>query len=220
MTESGKRRYIWGTIALTILLVAVLLWPNGTTNTTSKPQQCAAADIETTSTSKPTTRQTTYHKRPAHTRETINWDSIYSQPKEFHSKYDDFKVELNSADTTDLKELRGIGSSFANRIIKYRNLLGGYYKKEQLKEVYGMTDALYEMIAPHIEVDASLLIGININLATLDELKRHPYLDYYLAKAMVRYREQYGPYNSKEELLDIALMDQPKYNQIEKYITL
>lgn len=63
-------------------------------------------------------------------------------------------VELNSADTTELKTVRGIGSVFANRIVKYRKLIGGYHSKDELLEVYGITPERYEGIAPQVWVDA------------------------------------------------------------------
>lgn len=138
----------------------------------------------------------------------------------YKSKYESFMVELNGADTMDLRQLRGIGSTYAKRIVKYRHLLGGYRSKEQLKEVYGMSDSLYAAIAPHILVDTSLATTLDANKATIDELKRHPYLDYYQAKAIVSYRNRNGNFRSKEELMNVTLIDQETYNKIEQYISI
>ncbi|MDY6426401.1 MAG: helix-hairpin-helix domain-containing protein [Bacteroidales bacterium] len=97
-------------------------------------------------------------------------------------------LELNSADTLQLQELRGIGPGFARRIVKYREKLGGYYAKEQLMEIYGFTEELYGKVAPHITVDASKIRRLDVNTLGIAELKQHPYISFYEAKAMVEYR--------------------------------
>ena len=97
-------------------------------------------------------------------------------------------LELNSADTLQLQELRGIGPGFARRIVKYREKLGGYYAKEQLMEIYGFTEELYGKVAPHITVDASKIRRLDVNAHGIAELKLHPYISFYEAKAIVEYR--------------------------------
>lgn len=114
----------------------------------------------------------------------------------------DVMVELNSADTLQLQELRGIGPGFARRIVKYREKLGGYYAKEQLMEVYGFTDSLYKQVSPHVTVDASKIQKLNINELGIAELKRHPYISFFEAKAIVEYRNSLksGRIESLDEL--------------------
>ena len=85
-------------------------------------------------------------------------------------------VEINSADSTLLLKLNGIGSVFSSRIIKFRELLGGFYSKEQLLEVYNLSEETYENIKDNISVDSTLIRKIRINLADYKELLRHPYL--------------------------------------------
>lgn len=97
-------------------------------------------------------------------------------------------LELNSADTLQLQELRGIGPGFARRIVKYREKLGGYYAVEQLMEVYGFTEALYKQVARNVTVDASKIKKLDVNNLGIAELKRHPYISFYEAKAIVEYR--------------------------------
>lgn len=127
-------------------------------------------------------------------------------------------VELNSADTNQLKQIRGIGSVFASRIVKYRALLGGYVSKEQLHEVYGMTEERYEEIAPYITIDTSQVERLHINEATLQQLKRHPYLDYYQAKAITEYRKKAGSIGNPQDLLKINLIDENTAKKIRPYI--
>lgn len=70
-------------------------------------------------------------------------------------EYDKLMVELNSADTTELKQLRGIGSKLSQRIVKYRKKIGGFTRKEQLKDIYGLSEETYQLILPHVWVDTA-----------------------------------------------------------------
>jgi competence ComEA-like helix-hairpin-helix protein len=98
-------------------------------------------------------------------------------------------VELNSADTTRLKMLRGIGSGYAKMIVAYREKLGGFYKTEQLLEVYKFPDETYKKIKHQLSVDTTLIRKIKVNEATVKELKSHPYISYYQALSIVENRE-------------------------------
>ena len=101
----------------------------------------------------------------------------------------DEMVELNSADTTRLKKLRGIGSGYAKMIVTYREKLGGFYKAEQLLEVYKFPDETYQKIKHQLSVDTTLIRKIKINQATVKQLKSHPYISYYQALSIVENRE-------------------------------
>ena len=129
-------------------------------------------------------------------------------------------VDLNKADSAALVEVNGIGPTFASRILKFRDRLGGFVSKEQLKDVYGLTPEHYETIAPHVTVDPNAVRKININNATLEELKSHVYFKYNVAKAVVAYREQHGPFKSKDELKEVALVEDTFYKKIEPYVAL
>lgn len=128
-------------------------------------------------------------------------------------------VELNTADTLDLQQLYNIGPTFSRRIVRYRTLLGGFVNKDQLLEVYGMDTARYADILPYITIDTSAVSKLDINSATIDQLKHHPYLDYYQAKAIVRLRESQGPYRNIGDLLNVTLIDQQTFSKIAPYIT-
>lgn len=128
-------------------------------------------------------------------------------------------VEINSADTEDFKQLYGIGSTFARRIVKYRALLGGFVSKRQLLEVYNLDEERYAGFKDQLLLDTALIERIDINTATIDQLKRHPYLDYYQAKAIVRLRESNGPFRRVEDLSQVALLDNETLNKLSPYIT-
>ncbi|MCD4682380.1 MAG: helix-hairpin-helix domain-containing protein [Bacteroidales bacterium] len=129
-------------------------------------------------------------------------------------------IELNSADTLDLQQLRGIGPSFAKRIVKYRELLGGYCRTEQLLEVYGMDSLRYAGIKDHLSLNYISILKINLNQATIKEMIKHPYIEFYLAKSIITYREETGGYKNLEELRNAKLIYEELYQKIKPYLTL
>ena len=113
-------------------------------------------------------------------------------------------VELNSADTISLKKVPGIGSAFSNRIIKYRELLGGYSSVSQLQEVYGIDEEKYTALVVWFEADTAGIRKLAINQLPIQSLVRHPYLNYKQAQVIVNLRERKGPLSNWHilELLD------------------
>lgn len=99
-------------------------------------------------------------------------------------------VELNTADTTTLKKVPGIGSTFARRIIKYRDLLGGFYTVNQLKEVYGINEERYPALEPWFITDTTYIRKLPVNLLPADSLRRHPYINYKQAYKIEQLRKQ------------------------------
>lgn len=116
-------------------------------------------------------------------------------------------IELNRADSLQLIEVRGIGAILASRIIRYRNLLGGYYAVSQLKEVYGMREENFTAVAPFLAVDSSLVKPFNINFSTVQELGRHPYVGYRSARMVVKLRDKTGKFASPDDLSSIISVD-------------
>lgn len=127
-------------------------------------------------------------------------------------------IELNTADSAALTGLNGIGPSFAKRIIIYRNRLGGFCKKEQLQEVFGLDADKYAALQAQVSVDASHIKKIAINSITFDDLSRFPYLSYKQANAVIRFREQHGEYESFDDLKNIAIMDEATIQKLKPYI--
>ena len=128
-------------------------------------------------------------------------------------------VDLNAADTTELKKLRGIGSGYSRRIIKYRKLLGGYTAKEQLAEVYGISDSLYQSLAHQVRVNPVNLRKLNVNLANFKTLKRHPYISYKQAAAILNIRSKKGKFRSPQDLLAVEVLDSAQIEKLKPYIT-
>lgn len=108
-------------------------------------------------------------------------------------------ISLNAADTADWKKIPGIGDTYSTRIIEYRERLGGYVRKEQLREVYGINEELYTRIAPYIQPD-STCNKVAINHLEFKEILRHPYLNYKQVQAIMNLRRKKGTINSIREL--------------------
>ena len=142
------------------------------------------------------------------------------QPIKYETKVKPlFIVEINNADTNDLQEIKGIGPAFARRIAKYRDLLGGFIKKEQLLEVFGMDSTRYAQIQSSFTINTSNIQKININKASIQDLKKHPYFDYYLAKSIVTYRTKNGDYKSVSDIKKANLIYDDFYERVCPYLT-
>lgn len=131
---------------------------------------------------------------------------------------DAIMVELNSADTTELKKIKGVGISYAKRIIAYRNILGGFVSAHQLLEVWGMSKSNYEKIAPHVIIDSTLIRKIEINKAGIDRLRSHPYLNFYHAKAIYELRRNKGKLKSINDLQNLYELPDSIVTKIEPYL--
>jgi DNA uptake protein ComE-like DNA-binding protein len=127
-------------------------------------------------------------------------------------------IELNACDTSQLVKIPGIGPSFAKRISGYRNKLGGYYRKEQLQEVYEMYEELYVKIIPYFRIDTNLIVKIPVNTASLDKMKSHPYLNFYQAKVIIEIRKKKGKVESLTELSLLEEFSEEDLERIEPYL--
>jgi competence ComEA-like helix-hairpin-helix protein len=129
-------------------------------------------------------------------------------------------VNVNLADTSALIALPGIGSKLSARIIAFRDKLGGFHSVEQIGETYGLPDSTFQKIKGRLQVDGANIRKINLNTATKDELKAHPYIKWNLANAIVEYRNQHGDFKSLEELKEIVLVDEATFTKLVTYLDL
>ncbi|NRF39846.1 ComEA family DNA-binding protein [Pedobacter foliorum] len=142
----------------------------------------------------------------------FNNKTAYAVPKEI-------VIEINEADSATLTQIKGIGASFAKRIIKYKERVGGFYKKEQLLEVFGLDSAKFEEIKGQISVNANGLKMININTAKLEDFKGHPYIRYKQVNAIIEYRKQHGNYSNIADLNKVAIVSQDMIERLAPYLT-
>ncbi|MCF2581137.1 ComEA family DNA-binding protein [Bacteroides caecigallinarum] len=105
-------------------------------------------------------------------------------------------VDVNTADTLVLKKIPGIGSVISRNIVNYRNRLGGFYDVSQLLEVKYVDTTLLLWF----QVKSDVYRKISINKADIDELRSHPYMDFYKARAVVDYRRKRGKITGMSQL--------------------
>ena len=128
-------------------------------------------------------------------------------------------IELNSADSLQLISLKGVGSVFASRILKYRELLGGYYSATQLLEVYGFPEETFFSIKENVFTDTMKVEKIRINFVDFSELLRHPYLKKMHVEAILNYRQKNGPFISNDQVLKAGLIDTTTFVTLLPYLT-
>jgi competence ComEA-like helix-hairpin-helix protein len=128
-------------------------------------------------------------------------------------------VDINTADSLDWIKLYGIGPVYASRIIKFRSKLGGFHSPEQLLEVYGINDTVYMNIIPNLLNDNIILTKININTCDFKTLNNHPYIEFKIAKHIMSYRDNHGPFSNVEAIKKIKTIDDALFNKISPYLT-
>lgn len=129
-------------------------------------------------------------------------------------------IELNAADSFDLQQLRGIGPSFARRIINYRERLRGFSDKRQLLEVFGMDTARFRLIEANVTVNPDSVHPIDLNTVTFKELLRHPYFPFPVTKNIMIYRQKKKTIKSLEELHGIEGVSDSLFRRMFIYLRL
>ena len=135
-----------------------------------------------------------------------------------YKKKESIIVDINLCDTTQLQELKGIGSAYSKRIIKYRESLGGFISIHQLKEVYGITDEIFNQISPNLKISNTIINQIDINQVDEEQLKKHPYIGWKLAKPIIAYRKSHGKFAAVSDIKKIHLITDEIYSKIAPYL--
>jgi DNA uptake protein ComE-like DNA-binding protein len=144
---------------------------------------------------------------------------ITAYSKEPFGKKTPVIVDINMADSTQLVALPMIGPGFTRKILKFRNALGGFYKIEQLKEVYGMNDSTYTAIKDRIKVSLENVRKINVNNSDITELKKHPYISYAIASSVVNYRLKHGLYKEAKDLKETGTINDALLEKLAPYLS-
>jgi len=152
---------------------------------------------------------------PKETKTETIW-SDYSNKTQFSEP---LFININSADTAELKKLKGIGSYFAKKIVENRTKLGGYHSKEQLLEIWNFTPEKLSSIEAEIHIGNHEVKKIRINHCEAKELADHPYLNWNHANSIVNYRKQHGAYKSVEEITKSHLITEALCQKIKPYLT-
>jgi competence protein ComEA len=149
---------------------------------------------------------------------TINTPSP-TAPKSTFTEKTSKPIDINKADTAEWKSLKGIGSYYAKKIVGFRDKLGGFYSVQQVAETFGLPDSTFQTIKPFLLVNTAAIKQINLNSATVDELKAHPYIKGTIAHVIINYRNTHGEFKSLEQLQNIGAIDEELYRKIAPYLT-
>ena len=128
-------------------------------------------------------------------------------------------IDINTADTTAWIALPGIGNKLAARIVNFRDKLGGFYSIDQVAETYGLADSVFQPIKQYLKLENKSVKKININTATVDQLKTHPYIRYALANSIITYRNEHGIFPSVNDLRKIMAVTDNILNKVSPYLT-
>lgn len=146
-------------------------------------------------------------------RDTTRYDSM---PKWQHVKKDTI-LNLRTADTTELKMIRGVGSYRAKQIVRYRDALGGFVRVEQLREVEGM-ELVADSVMKHFVLDSANVKQLNVNSMGVRQLSRHPYLRFEDAKAIYELRRRKIKLDSIEQLYELETMSDETIKKVAPYL--
>ena len=146
-------------------------------------------------------------------RDTTRYDSM---PKWQHVKKDTI-LNLRTADTTELKMIRGVGSYRAKQIVRYRDALGGFVRVEQLREVEGM-ELVADSVLKHFVLDSANVKQLNVNSMGVRQLSRHPYLRFEDAKAIYELRRRKIKLDSIEQLYELETLSEETIKKVAPYL--
>ena len=130
-------------------------------------------------------------------------------------------VDVNRADSLDFLSFRGIGPKLAGRIVHFREKLGGFYSIDQIAETYGLPDSVFRSIKTFLQIrdDAKdSLKKIDINICDYKELSQHPYIRYALARTMIEFRNQHGPFVNLQDLEKLHLTNREILDKVMPYL--
>ncbi|HUZ61047.1 MAG TPA: helix-hairpin-helix domain-containing protein [Hanamia sp.] len=144
----------------------------------------------------------------------------YSDKKNYSTKNTVLKIDINLSDTSQYIALPGIGSKLSKRIIAFREKLGGFYSIDQIGETYLLPDSTFQKIKQYLVLNSKAIKKININSASVEEMKSHPYIRYNMANAIFQYRQQHGSFNSVAEIKKIMMVTDDFYNKASPYLTI
>jgi DNA uptake protein ComE-like DNA-binding protein len=127
-------------------------------------------------------------------------------------------IDLNKCDSAALESLPGLGPVLSARIVRYRNLLGGYADVSQLKEVYGLPEETWDLVSGRLKANPDDIRKININHADYRQLIRLPYFERYEVTAILKYRELKGKVEGIDELVENGVIDSGKVKKVKWYL--
>lgn len=209
--QKSDRKVILALLCVVVIALGIIFLTGGENDRSNA--LVSADSIDNSAPSKH--HRDSFHRKPYHERtvyvrtKVIYRDTAYRRGRRLtQTEYDSIKahyqpkirqgehVVLNTADTTQLKTVPGVGPYFARKIVQYGQRLGGYVSVDQLDEIENFPLDAKE----YFTIEKPLPVKLDINHLSLNELKRHPYINFYQARAITEYRRLHGPIRSLEEL--------------------
>lgn len=138
----------------------------------------------------------------------------------FYEKKIPVLIDINTASPENWKSLPGIGDVLANRIVHYRERIGGFGKPEQVKKVFGITDSVFQCILPYLQINPSTLPKLDLNRVTANELADRTGISQDVAKAIVVFRQQYGAYYQVADLRKIVFINDSLFSKILPHVAI
>jgi len=139
------------------------------------------------------------------------------KPKFAKPKPEIVKIDINQSTAEDWQKLHGIGPYYAEKIVNFRDKLGGFSSIEQIGSTYGLKDSTFQIIKPFL-IESPIFKKIKINTASIEELKGHPYLKWQQAKTISKYRENHGALFSMDDLKKVGVFSGDDLERLEPYI--
>jgi competence ComEA-like helix-hairpin-helix protein len=127
------------------------------------------------------------------------------------------KIEVNAANADEWAKLRGIGPVLSERIVKFREKLGGFYRIEQVSQTYGLPDSTFQAIKAQLDLQTAPK-KLFINQLDTEQLAQHPYISWKLARVIVNYRRAHGPFADPESLLNIYILEEATLEALKPYL--
>lgn len=147
-------------------------------------------------------------------------DYYKKKDSERKQKNNPLRIDLAKADSLEILRLPGIGPGFTHRILTYREKLGGFCSLEQLHEIWGMNDSLFNAVQSFVFLSDTIPFRlIELNKINFDELKLHPYVGFKLARILLNYRDQHGPFHNMNDLNSIPLIPQENLRKLAGYLS-
>jgi competence ComEA-like helix-hairpin-helix protein len=130
------------------------------------------------------------------------------------------QLDINQADSSQWEALPGIGPALARRVVQYREKLGGFVRIEQVGELYGLADSVFQRIKPQLMLTSGAVPfrKLPINRVSQNELQAHPYIRFALAKQLLAYRQQHGSFRQATDLRALQGVDPSSWERILPYL--